>query len=88
VASHLVPFVAEYLLGQQVKTVKDYPAVKQGSGALVVQADDVDGFACALALLLSNDALRREMGKNAFRATIPYFTWENVVRAFLEKLNI
>lgn len=80
VASHLVPFVTEYLLGEG-----DSQPVKRGKGAVVVRAGDVDGFAYALEMLLTNDELRQEMGKNAYHITIPYFTWRNVVPAFLDK---
>ena len=72
VGSHLVPFVSEYLLGK---------------GAIVVQADDVDGFAAALELLLTDDDLRREMGTNAHHITIPYFTWSHRVAAFLDQIG-
>jgi mannosylfructose-phosphate synthase len=90
VASHLVPFVTEYLLGKDVEAIDfapDRPPVRQGQGALVIQADDVQGFAHALETLLGDDALRREMGENAYRATIPYFTWHNRVAAFLAEIN-
>ena len=80
VASHLVPFVTEYLLGEG-----DTQPVKRGKGAVVVRAGDVDGFAYALEMLLTNDELRQEMGENAYHITIPYFTWRNVVPAFLDK---
>jgi hypothetical protein len=59
VASHLVPFVTEYLLGEG-----DTQPVKRGKGAVVVRAGDVDGFAYALEMLLTNDELRQEMGKS------------------------
>lgn len=91
VASNLVPYVMEYLLGDEV--VEHYPGdkanhpVRQGEGAIVAQADDVAGFTLALKILLSDDSLRREMGRNAHRITIPYFTWENMVRVFLEAIG-
>jgi len=86
VASHLVPFVVEYLLGRNVG--QETGELRQGEGAIVVKADFVDGFAEALTQLLSNDPLRRQMGRRAHQITIPYFTWENVVGAFLEKLGV
>ncbi len=73
VASHLVPFATEYLSPSQ--------------GALIVRADDVDGFARALETLLADDDLRAEMGRNAYRVTIPYFTWQNMVPAFLSEIG-
>ena len=64
VASHLVPFVTEYLLGDAVEVCEcegNSQPVKRGEGAVVVQADDVNGFACALEMLLTNDRLRKEL---------------------------
>jgi glycosyltransferase involved in cell wall biosynthesis len=91
VASHLVPFVTEYLLGSDVEEVHfegGRQPLKLGDGAMVVQADDVDGFARALEMLLSNDDLRKTMGQNAYHVTVPYFTWQNRVTAFLEQIGI
>ena len=73
VASHLVPFVTEYLSPSQ--------------GAIIVQADDVDGFARALESLLTNDDLRKEMGRSAYHVAIPYFTWQNLVPVFLAEIG-
>jgi len=90
IASNLVPFVTEYLLGEDVErvpvTVVSKP-LKLGQGAIVAQADDVNAFAHALDLLLSKPDLRRELGENAYKITIPYFTWENVVSGFLEEIE-
>ena len=61
--------------------------LKLGEGAIVVQADDVNGFAFALDLLLSNLELRRKLGEAAYKITVPYFTWENIVRTFLEDVQ-
>jgi glycosyltransferase involved in cell wall biosynthesis len=91
VASHLVPFVTEYLLGKDVEDVHfegGRQPLKLGDGAMVVQADDVNGFACALEMLLSNDDLRKTMGQNAYHVTVPYFTWQNRVTTFLEEIGI
>ena len=90
VASHLVPFVTEYLLGEEFEVIeapKGSQPVQRGQGAFVVQADDVQGFAYALELLLNHDELRREMGRNAYHATVPYFTWHNRVTSFLEAID-
>ena len=73
VASHLVPFVTEYLA--------------EAGGAIVVRADDVNGFAHALEMLLFNDERRKAMGKNAYHATVPYFTWRNRVSDFLAEIG-
>lgn len=90
VASHLVPFVTEYLLGKQVEEL--VPAeggqpIKVGQGAVVVHADDINGFAYALDLLLSDASLRSGLGKCAYQITIPYFTWKNVVTKFLQDIK-
>ncbi len=73
VASHLVPFATEYLA--------------KANGASIVQADDVNGFACALEMLLADDDKQKTMGRNAYRATVPYFTWPNRVSAFLAEIG-
>jgi len=95
VASDLVPFVNEYLLGDhdQVETLpcrgqnKRSGPVMQGDGAIVVPAGDVDGFSCALERLLTDEALRHKMGQAANRRTVPRFTWPQVVPAFLRRLG-
>ncbi len=91
VASHLVPFVTEYLLGAYFKEVHydaDRPPLKLGAGAIAVQADDVDGFAQALEQLLLDEELRKRMGTNAYHTTVPYFTWDNMVTVFLEEVGV
>jgi glycosyltransferase involved in cell wall biosynthesis len=91
VASHLVPFASEYLLGTDVEEVQfeeGRQPLKLGKGAIVVPADDVNGFAYALQMLLADDDLRKAMGRNAYHATVPYFTWQNVVTAFLEEIGV
>jgi glycosyltransferase involved in cell wall biosynthesis len=62
--------------------------LKLGKGAIAVQADDVDGFAHALELLLTNEELRRTMGQNAYHITVPYFTWGNMVTVFLDEIGV
>ncbi len=57
VASHLVPFVTEYLLGTDVEEVhfeEGKPPLKWGKGAVVVQADNVSGFAHGLEMWLTS----------------------------------
>jgi hypothetical protein len=58
-----------------------------GSGAIVVNADDIFGFTFALEMLLADNNLREIMGNNAYHATIPYFTWENRVKVFIESVG-
>ncbi|NIV12169.1 MAG: glycosyltransferase, partial [Aliifodinibius sp.] len=90
VGSHLIPFVVEYLLGKDVQTLSHDGGqpLRQGEGAFVVEADDVEGFAYALELLFSNDSLRHKMGENAYHITIPYFTWKGMTQRFLEKIEV
>jgi glycosyltransferase involved in cell wall biosynthesis len=91
IASHLVPFVTEHLLGADVQKVRfeeARPPLKLGKGAIAVQADDMDGFAHALEMLLSNDEMRKTMGQNAYHITVPYFTWGNMVTVFLEEISV
>jgi glycosyltransferase involved in cell wall biosynthesis len=95
VASHRVPFATEYLLGGEPEVLLSGTSleavsrpVRWGKGAVVVQADDVQGFAYALELLLLDDGLREEMGRNAYRITVPYFTWPKRVVAFLHQVGV
>ncbi|MGD2179160.1 MAG: glycosyltransferase [Anaerolineae bacterium] len=91
VASDLVPFATEYLLGTDTTEVdvegSDQP-LELGEGAIVVPADDVRGFAYALEMLLSDDDLRETMGQRAYQITIPYFTWPLRVSRFLQEVNM
>jgi glycosyltransferase involved in cell wall biosynthesis len=88
VASHLVPFATEYLLGAEVDLIPGGgPSMKKGQGAVVVQADDVSGFAYALEMLLTDDGLRKAMGQNAYHTTVPYFTWRSRVSVFLDAIG-
>jgi glycosyltransferase involved in cell wall biosynthesis len=91
VASDRVPFATEYLLGEHPSEVlvegSDQP-LKAGEGAVIVPADDVTGFAHALEMLLSDGDRREAMGKRAYELTIPYFTWQNRVFSFFEKLDL
>lgn len=91
ISSNLVPYVREYLLGSTEKKLQsEIPTepIMIGDGAIVVQADDIQSFSEALKLLLHDDKLREEMGDFAYNATIPYFTWNNMVKRFLEELGL
>ncbi|MGW8143842.1 MAG: glycosyltransferase [Anaerolineales bacterium] len=92
VSSDGVPFATEYLLGNQIQVLPN-PDVKEssvqvGEGAIIVPKDDVIGFAFAISLLLADDKLRDRMGKQAYRITIPEFTWEQVTKTFLSAVGI
>ncbi len=85
VTSDLVPFAVEYLLGGRVRILEGdekKPRLREGAGALVVEANYTEGFARALARLLSDDERRRAMGDAARDITIPYFTWERMMEEF------
>jgi glycosyltransferase involved in cell wall biosynthesis len=91
VASHLVPFATGYLLGSdpgQVSLGGGRKPLQVGSGAIVVPADDVEGFAVAMEMLLTDDDLRRRMGRDALQITVPYFTWGNMVTLFMQALGL
>jgi len=90
VGSHLIPFVTEYLLNgsaEEVACEGTQAPLRVGRGGIVVQADDVQGFACAIEKLLEDGDLRRRMGEAGYRITIPYFTWDGMVRRFLESAD-
>jgi glycosyltransferase involved in cell wall biosynthesis len=90
VASDLVPFAAEYLLGPTVEHRDDDHGreLLVGDAAIVVPPDDVEGFAKALTLLLRDDELRGRMGQRALEITIPYFTWAHRTRDLLDDLGL
>ena len=91
VASDLVPFASEYLLGEKIDEVQNEDGIsklKVGQGAIIAPADDVGAFSNALKILLSNETLRYQMGKNAYQITIPYFTWESRVAVFLKESGV
>jgi glycosyltransferase involved in cell wall biosynthesis len=79
VASDLVPFVREYLLGPDPERIRwDHQPSKDllfGKGGVVVPANLTEGFATAIARLLKNDEQRRAMGTEALNITVPSFTW-------------
>ena len=90
VSSDLVPFVKEYLLGENHETLyspETETPIQVGEGAIIVPADDIPGFTFALEYLLNNKLLRENMGMKAHQITIPYFTWNIQVKNFLEKLG-
>jgi D-inositol-3-phosphate glycosyltransferase len=89
ISSDLVPFATEYLTGgvDERITGPSGTQIRRGKGALIVSPGDIAGFALAMDLLLSDEALRKEMGRNAYRATIPYFTWDHIVKDFLTELK-
>lgn len=93
IGSSLIPFVSEYLLGDDRKKVSYRDdsgkprSLEQGAGAIMVCPDDVAGFTLALNQLLDDEELREEMGRNAYKITIPYFTWHTMVKIFLDTVG-
>ncbi|MFM1847551.1 MAG: hypothetical protein RL417_1025, partial [Pseudomonadota bacterium] len=92
VASSQVPYAVEYLL---TNAVDENPSpgdpeklVRTGAGAIVVEPDDLPGLTHALHLLLTDEALRKKMGDRALRITIPYFTWNRMVRLFFDRFGM
>lgn len=92
IGSDKIPFVVEYLLGDEVveRTVEGVESgpVKIGEGGIVVPADEIDGFAYALDLLLTDKDLHDRMGPKALEITVPYFTWEEMTGRMLEKMGV
>jgi len=89
VASTLVPFAVDYLFGEPgvFQEIGPDQHFLVGKGAVLVRPDDVDGFALALDLLLTDGELLASMGEHAYLRTIPAFTWPRVVNAFLDELK-
>ncbi|MFQ5976817.1 MAG: glycosyltransferase [Candidatus Heimdallarchaeota archaeon] len=89
IASDLIPFAVEYLLGENPEqAISDSGSqLLVGDGAIVVESDDITGFSDALKQLLTDEKRRKEMGENAYSITIPYFTWQNMVKKFLEDIK-
>lgn len=92
VTSTQVPYAVEYLL---TNAVDENPSpgdpaklIKTGAGAIVVEPDDLPGLTHALLTLLSDDSLRKKMGDRALRITIPYFTWNRMVRLFFDRFGM
>lgn len=93
VASNLVPFVVEYLVGSNPDKVEvegegGPQKLLFGDGGIVVPADFVAGFAEGIIRLLKDDDLRKIMGQRARDITIPYFTWTHLTEALLSDLGV
>jgi mannosylfructose-phosphate synthase len=91
IASDLVPYVHEYLLGEGVETLQCDDCLESpflGEAAMEVKADDVRGFYKAVTYLLQNEDRRRAMGRRALEITIPYFTWQSRAAAFLQEVEL
>jgi glycosyltransferase involved in cell wall biosynthesis len=85
IASDLVPFATEFLLGESLRpvAVPDSDPILVGAGAIVVPADSVAGFAKALVVLLTDSGLRQRLGETALQITVPAFGWDWLISRFL-----
>ncbi len=90
VASDLVPFAIEYLLGPEPRPVvlEDGESLRFGAGAVVVPANSVEGFATALTTLLEDRELRNRMGAAARDITVPAFGWDRLVGRMMDELGM
>ena len=91
VSSDLVPFTREYMLGddpEELDSERSQKSPLKGEAAIIAKADETDCFAQALIYILENDVERRKMGDKAFERTIPYFTWQRMVRDFMREVGI
>jgi len=94
VGSDKIPFVSEYLLGDepQLAPLKNNGEsgsyLQIGEGAIQVPADQTDGFAQALLYVLNSEEERKRMGRKALEITVPYFTWEMMTRRMLNKMGV
>lgn len=86
IASDLVPFAVEYLLGPDPDrlSVADGTEILVGSGAIVVPPDSVAGFAAAMEVLLEDAQRRARMGAAALAVTVASLTWDRLTAAFLD----
>ncbi|MBN1264638.1 MAG: glycosyltransferase [Anaerolineales bacterium] len=90
VASNRVPFAVEFLMGNRIDKRKldgKNESLLIGEGAVIVPADDAEGLAEAMAILLDNEQLRLSMGRAAYRLTIPAFSWKDRIKGFLQQIK-
>jgi glycosyltransferase involved in cell wall biosynthesis len=89
VASDLVPFATEYLLGDTPERVP-VPGegdLRVGHAGVVAPADSVPAFAAALRMLLGDGDLRARLGAAGRRVTVPDLTWDRLTAALLESVD-
>ncbi|MFW6414321.1 MAG: glycosyltransferase [Verrucomicrobiota bacterium] len=92
VGSNKIPFVTEYLLGDDIEIIRSpdntHKPIKKGEGAIVAEADDIAGFSKALEIYLDDETLRKKSGECAYHITVPQFTWKNMAKSFLESIGM
>lgn len=92
VASDLVPYATEYLLGDKSK-VEVIPVdgsnetIKKGEGCIIAPADNVEAFAASINFLLEHLEEKQKIAINGYKITIPQFTWERMTRDFLSSIG-
>lgn len=89
VGSDRIPFVNEYLLGDDVEKVplEEGEQLLVGEGAVVVPANNLAGVVRALEILLEDEPLRRKIGERAYDITVPYFTWDEMTERFIDAIG-
>ena len=87
IASDLVPFATEYLLGNDIHHNHECD-LQIGEGAVVFSHDSVPSLVCAMELLLCDPKITQKSAENALKITIPYFTWDRRVADFLKQVSI
>lgn len=85
IASELVPFAVEYLLGTRPEIISLNGAgeLKVGSGGIVAPPDSVPALAAALDLVLTDSDLRARLADAAHRITVPALTWDRLTTNLL-----
>jgi glycosyltransferase involved in cell wall biosynthesis len=59
--------------------------VEDGKTGLICEAANVDSLADAILRLLSDESLRRSMGRAAFERTASLFTWDRIAQSLLDR---
>jgi glycosyltransferase involved in cell wall biosynthesis len=59
--------------------------VEDGKTGLICEAANVDSLADAILRLLSDESLRRSMGRAAFDRTARLFTWDQIAQSMLDR---
>jgi mannosylfructose-phosphate synthase len=81
VASDLVPFATEFLLGSSRKTGEEHRA-----GVVVVPHGKTAAFTEAVRSLYTDRSRRDCLGRAAREITIPDFTWKRMLARFLDRI--
>ena len=90
IASDLVPFAVEYLLGGEPVSVPvpGTPGLLVGDAGIVAPADSVEAFAAALTMVLTDRALASRLGTAARAVVIPALTWDHLTAGLLHRIAV